>query len=161
MEFPLFEYWQDLWSVEYDRGDIIWFPLFHYITCNFHLASGLTSLSLWLTILCFFRAFLLCCGSVTKSCLILCDPVDYSTSTVSRSLFKFMPIESVMPSNHLILCYLTSFSRLLQSHSPGFPATSWVTPSLLSGLSRRMPQASILISLFSLIFLSWADVLQA
>ena len=24
--------------------------------------------------------------------------------TISRSLFKFMPIESVMPSNHLVLC---------------------------------------------------------
>ena len=46
-EFPLFEYWQDLWPVECDKGDVIWFPLFHYITYNFHLASGLTSLSLW------------------------------------------------------------------------------------------------------------------
>ena len=47
LEFPLFEYWQDLWPVECDKGDIICFPLFHYITYNFHLASGLTSLSLW------------------------------------------------------------------------------------------------------------------
>ena len=27
------------------------------------------------------------------------------SSTISRSLLKFMPIESVMPSNHLILCH--------------------------------------------------------
>ena len=102
--------------------------LSHHLTCP-------DSPSVWLTILCFFRAFLLCCGSVTKSCLILCDPVDYSTSTVSQSLFKFMPIESVIPSNHLILCHLTSFSRLLGScspvalllpHWPPFSAIPWV-----------------------------------
>ena len=50
-----------------------------------------------------------CCCSVTKSCLTLCDPVDYSTQaslafTISWSLLKLMSIESVMPSNHLILC---------------------------------------------------------
>ena len=28
------------------------------------------------------------------------------SSTISRSLLKFMPIESVMPSNHLIPCHL-------------------------------------------------------
>ena len=39
----------------------------------------------------------------------LCDPMDCSTPaslffTVFWSLFKFMSIESVMPSNYLILC---------------------------------------------------------
>ena len=45
------------------------------------------------------------------SCYImsnLCDPVDVAhqvplSSTVSQTLLKVMPIESVMPSNHLIL----------------------------------------------------------
>ena len=42
--------------------------------------------------------------------LWLCDPMDCSMSgflsiTNSRSLLKFMSIESVMPSNHLILCH--------------------------------------------------------
>ena len=42
-------------------------------------------------------------------CLTLCDPMDCSTPaplsiTNSRSLLKLMSIESVMPSNHLILC---------------------------------------------------------
>jgi len=42
--------------------------------------------------------------------LWLCDPMDCSTSgflsiTNSRSLRKFMSIESLMPSNHLILCH--------------------------------------------------------
>ena len=48
---------------------------------------------------------------VTKSCLTLCDPLNYSMPgfpdfTVSWSLLKFLIIESVMPANCLILCYL-------------------------------------------------------
>ena len=48
-------------------------------------------------------------SSVTQSCLTLCDPMDHSTPVLpvhhhSQSLPKLMSIESVMPSNHLILC---------------------------------------------------------
>ena len=48
---------------------------------------------------------------VAQSCLTLCslmDCIKYKTSlsfTISQSLLKFMSIESVMPSNHLILCH--------------------------------------------------------
>ena len=50
-----------------------------------------------------------CCCSVTQSCLTLCDPLDCSTPsfpvfTISWRLLKFMSIESMMPSNYLILC---------------------------------------------------------
>ena len=50
------------------------------------------------------------CCSVTQSCLTLCDPLDCSTPsfpvfTISWRLLKFMSIESMMPSNHLILCH--------------------------------------------------------
>ena len=50
-----------------------------------------------------------CCCSVTKSCPTLCHPMDCSSPglpffTVSRSLFRSMSSESVMPSSHLILC---------------------------------------------------------
>ena len=50
-------------------------------------------------------------SSVTQSCPTLCDPMDctYQASlsiTNSRSPPKLMPIELVMPSNHLILCRL-------------------------------------------------------
>ena len=43
-------------------------------------------------------------------CSTLCDPMDCSTqlplsSTISRSLLKLLSFESVMPSNHLILCH--------------------------------------------------------
>ena len=48
-------------------------------------------------------------SSVTQSFPILCDPwtAAHQASlfiTNSQSLFKLMSIESVMPSNHLILC---------------------------------------------------------
>ena len=48
-------------------------------------------------------------SSVSKSCLTLCDPMDCSMPgfpvlyCVQESLLKFMSIESVMQSNHLIL----------------------------------------------------------
>ena len=50
-----------------------------------------------------------CFCPVTKSCPTLCDPMDCRmlaslSFTISRSLLKLMFIESVMPSNHLILC---------------------------------------------------------
>ena len=49
-------------------------------------------------------------SSVTQSCLTLCGPMDCSrpsssSFTISQSLLKFMPIESVMQFNHLILCH--------------------------------------------------------
>ena len=49
-----------------------------------------------------------CCCSVTQLCPTLCDPMDCQASlsfTISRSLLKLIPIELVMTSNHLILCY--------------------------------------------------------
>ena len=50
-----------------------------------------------------------CCCSGSKSCPSLCDPWTAAhqtplSSTNSRSLLKFMSIESVMLSNRLILC---------------------------------------------------------
>ena len=48
------------------------------------------------------------CCSVTKSCLTLCDPMDCSMPGSSflhyQSVLKFMSIELVMLSKHLILC---------------------------------------------------------
>ena len=47
-------------------------------------------------------------SSVIQLCLTICDPMDCSTPGFpviinSRSLLKLMSVESVMPSNHLIL----------------------------------------------------------
>ena len=49
-------------------------------------------------------------GSVAKSCSTLCDPMTAAHQaslpfTISPSLFKLMSTESLMPSNHLILCH--------------------------------------------------------
>ena len=48
-------------------------------------------------------------SSVAQSCPILCDPMNHSTPGLPvhhqlQSLLKLMSIESVMLSNHLILC---------------------------------------------------------
>ena len=48
---------------------------------------------------------------VFQSCPALCNPMDWKecqaslSFTISQSLLRLMPIESVMPSNHLILCH--------------------------------------------------------
>ena len=46
-------------------------------------------------------------SSVAQSCPTLCDPMECSTPglPVHYQLLKLMSIESVMPSNHLILCH--------------------------------------------------------
>ena len=49
-------------------------------------------------------------SSFAQPCLTLCDPMNHSTQaslsiTNSRSPPKPMSIESVIPSNHLILCH--------------------------------------------------------
>ena len=49
-------------------------------------------------------------SSFTQLCPTLCDPMDYNTPaslyiTNLQSLPKLMSTESVMPSNHLILCH--------------------------------------------------------
>ena len=74
-----------------------------------------------------------CCCLVTKLCPTLCDPRNASLPyaslslslspftissftvpfTVSQSLFKLTSIESMMPSNHLILCHLLFLCCLL------------------------------------------------
>ena len=64
-----------------------------------------------------FHFFLLCCAPLynflcrySKLCLTLCDPMDYSMPgfpilhSLPRILLKLMSTDSVMPSNHLVLC---------------------------------------------------------
>ena len=68
---------------------------------------------------------LLCCCSVAQSCPNLCDPTDCSTQaslsfTISWSLLKLLSIESVMPSNHLILCCPPSSVLSLSRHQDLF-----------------------------------------
>ena len=72
--------------------------------------------------------------SVTKSCPTLRSPVDCRhqaslSFTIFQSLLKLMFIESVMPNNHLILCY-PPFSSCPQSFpaSGSFPKSWLFTP---------------------------------
>ena len=49
-------------------------------------------------------------SSVTQSCPTLCNPMNHNmpghlSITNSQSLLKFMSIELVMPSNHIIFCH--------------------------------------------------------
>ena len=67
--------------------------------------------------------------SVTLLCLTLCDPTDCSmpdflSITNSHSFLKFMSIELVMPSSHLILCHLL---LLLPSIFPSIRVFSYKT----------------------------------
>ena len=44
-------------------------------------------------------------SSVAQSCSTLCDPMASLSITNSQNLLKLRSIQSVMPSNHLILCH--------------------------------------------------------
>ena len=77
--------------------------------------------------------FRLCCCSIAKSCLTLCDPWTAARQsslsfTISRSLLKLMSIESVMPYNHLILCCLLLLLPSVFPESGSFPV-SWLFAS--------------------------------
>ena len=71
--------------------------------------SGLSVLFHWSMYLFFLPTPCCCCCSVVQSCPTLCRPpwtVACQASlylTPSQTLLRFMSIESVMPSNHLIL----------------------------------------------------------
>ena len=66
-------------------------------------------------------------SSVAQSCSTLWDPMDYSTPgllSITNSQSLLMSIESVMPSNHLILCnplllphLIFPFTRVLSNES--------------------------------------------
>ena len=63
-------------------------------------------------------------SSAAQSCLTLCDPMDCSIPglpvTSSQTLFKLMSTESVMPSNHLILCHPLLLLPLIFSSKRSF-----------------------------------------
>ena len=71
-------------------------------------------------------------SSVTQFCPILCDPMDYSTPgslsiTNSQSLLKLMSIQSVLPSNHLILCHPLLLLPSIFPASGSFPVSQIFT----------------------------------
>jgi len=61
-----------------------------------------------------------CCCSVAKSCLTFCDPMDCSTPgfpglSISQVFLRFLSIEPVMLSNHLILWHSLLLPLVLPS----------------------------------------------
>ena len=78
--------------------------------------------------------FDICCCLVTKSCPTLCKPMDCVacqgplTFSISQSLLKFMPIESIMLSNPLILCHLLLLCLQSFPASGSFPM-DWLLTS--------------------------------
>ena len=72
---------------------------------------------------CYIHLKMYVCCSLTPSCATLCNPMDCSMRAslsfiISRNLLKLMSVDSVMPSNNLILCHPL---LLLPS---GFPSIS-------------------------------------
>ena len=122
--------------------DPTFFPLFSPFTNLSHLCVSWNPVQLKLESL----SYCGCC-SVTKLCLTLCNLTNCSTPgplsiTNSRSLLKLMSIESVMPSNSLILC--SPFSSCPQS----FPALGsfLMSPPFASGGQSIRATASVSVS---------------
>ena len=104
-------------SFGFSDSAFFFFFIFHgfpYLYCFIHSTLGLLSFSRFLRqklrsfILVSFLFFPIQFSLVAQSCPTLCDPMDCSTPaslsiTNSWSLLKLMFIESMMPSNHLIL----------------------------------------------------------
>ena len=88
--------------------------------------------------------YILCCSVMSDSANLRTAAHQASLSfTVSRSLFKLMSIESVMPFNHLLLCHL-----LL------------LLPSIFPNIRVFYSESSLCISLCQNIgFSTWASVL--
>ena len=98
MGFPRQEYWGGLAISFSGRGIFLTHLLWNYISITIQFSSctlgHLSSVHF---------------NSVSHSCPTLCDFMDCSTPgfpvhTKSRSILKLKSIESMMPSNHLILC---------------------------------------------------------
>ena len=71
-------------------------------------------------------------SSVDQSCPTLCNPVDcsmpgFSVQHQSQRLLKLMSFESVMPSNHLMLCHPLLLPPSSFPASMSFPMSQFFT----------------------------------
>ena len=100
------------------------------------------------------------CCSVTQLCLTLCNPIDSSTPGFPvlhylPELAQLMSIESLMPSNHLILCHPLSYCPQCFPALGSFPM-NWLFAS--GGQSiETSASASILQGWFPL---GWTDLIS-
>ena len=99
-----------------------------YITCQAPLSMGFSRQEYW--------SCCSCC-SMAQSCLTLWDPTDCSMPgfpvlPISQSLFKFMSIELVMPSNFSSSVIPFSSCRHSFPASGSFPMSQLFTPGVQS-----------------------------
>ena len=99
-------------------------------------------------------------SSVAQSCPTLCHPLNYSTPgllsiTNSQSPPKPMSIESVIPSNHLILC---SPLLLLPSCPQSFPASGYFRMSQLFTSAGQSIGVSASTSVFPINTQDWSPL---
>ena len=97
------------------------------------------------------------CCSVTQSCPTFCNPMDCSTPGlpvhhISWSLLKLMSIESVMPSNHLILCHPVLLCLQL------FPASGYFQMSHLFASGGQSTGASASASVLPMNIQGWVPL---
>ena len=81
---------------------LVWLPPHTSPSLHGHIA--------FCSLLCIKSSSYCCCCSVAKLCPILYDPMDcstpgFSSSMISQILLKSISTESVVLSNHLILCH--------------------------------------------------------
>ena len=97
------------WRIPMDRS--AWSMGSHRVR-NYWMTTKACKLCLWtsfkLLVQLYFRITLVPFSSVAQSCPTLCDTMDWSSQaslsiTSSWTFLKFMSIELVLPSNHLIL----------------------------------------------------------
>ena len=109
------------WSLRFLSHKLIdWGPFMKLYFCH-----PMTMSYLWSSVV--------CCCSVARLCPTLCDPMDCSTPDflVLHYLPEFaqlMSIDSVIASNHLILCHLLLLLPSIFSPSMSFPV-SWLLTS--------------------------------
>ena len=93
-----------------------------------------------------------CCCSVIKSYPTLCNPIDCSTPGfpvfISWSLLKFISIESMMLSNHLILYHPFSFCHQSFPASGSFPMI-WLFTSYSQSIGASALASALLVNIRS------------
>ena len=97
--------------------------------------------ALWLVVI---QSYSVHFNSVAQSCLTLCNPKDYCKPgfTVHHQLpglLKLMSIESVMPSNHLILCCPLLLLPSIFPASGSFQMSQFLTSGVISASTSDLP----------------------
>ena len=118
-------------------GPVTW--ILHRVLCK-QLPNKVITLSLLSLLSCAVWCL------VSQPCLTLCYPMNHSTPgfqspTIPQSLLRLMSIESVMSSNHLILCHPLLLLPSIAPASGSFPI-SWLFTSGDRGIKLQFQHQS-------------------